>query len=190
MSLIALPPRYRDVRLVNPLNGSSFSTWLPERSMYWRPLRLASGPMSLIALPDRSSECRFVRSLSALMSLILFLSSLSQRQVLALLQAREVLDVLAGRFQEIDILEFLIGQLDLGLVLEHVADRGLEVLVGERRGGAGRAGPGGDQAQDGGQRSRSGGFVNSSHRGDSPNEGQWGGSRPARVWPALATERL
>ena len=97
--------------------------------------------MSLIALSARSSDWRLVRSLSGLRSLILFLVELQQRQVLALLQAGQVLDLLAGRLQDVDVLELLVGQLDLGLVLEDVADRGLEVLVGERAGAGCWAGP-------------------------------------------------
>ena len=61
---------------------------------------------------------------------------------------------LPGRLEEIDVLELLVGQLDLGLVLEDVADGGLEVLVGEGRGGAGGGGPGGDGEQDDRRRDR------------------------------------
>ena len=106
--------------------------------MYWRPLRLARGLMSLIALSARSSDWRLVRSLSGFKSLILFLVSLISARFLHFSRPVRSLMSLPGASRNVDVLKLLVGQLDLGLVLEHVADGGLEVLVGKRRGGRGR----------------------------------------------------
>ena len=108
--------------------------------MYCRPLRFASGAMSLIALSARSSDSRLIRSLSGFRSMIWFLVSLSRARFLHFSRPVRSLMPFSGGLQDVDVLELLVGQLDLGLVLQDVADGGLEVLVGKRRGRARRPG--------------------------------------------------
>ena len=88
--------------------------------------------MSAIAFAARSSDWRFVRPASGLSSETWFFGDLEQGEVLALFQSRQILDLLAGRLQYVNIQELLVSQIGLGFVLENGADRGFEVLVGER----------------------------------------------------------
>ena len=61
----------------------------------------------------------------------LVLGELEQRQVLALLKTGQVLDAFLGSLQDVHVLELLVGQLDVGLVLQDAPDGGFQVLVGK-----------------------------------------------------------
>src|SRR5262249_29658417 len=83
-----------------------------------------------------------------------------QCQVLALLEAGQVADLLADGFEHVDVLELFLGEVGLGLMLEHGTNRGFQILVGNE-GGLGPCRPA--RARDEAKREEKGSAKASTH---------------------------